>query len=95
MAIRVDAETLQARANELRNYRTTHDENIGKVKSMVQALAEVFEGQTATQYQNNLAEMEPTFTQFSELLEEMATKLDTVAAGFTETDTSLASAISN
>ncbi len=93
MAIRVDAETLHTRANELRTLRSNHDENITKVKTLVQGLTDVFEGQTATQYQNNLQEMQPTFTQFSELLEEMAKKLDTVATGFTETDTSLAGSI--
>ncbi|MBR1759327.1 MAG: WXG100 family type VII secretion target [Lachnospiraceae bacterium] len=93
MAIRVDAETLHAKAAELRNMRASHDENITKVSTLIRGLSDVFEGQAAQAYQNNLESMQPTFTQFSAMLDELAVKLDAVATGFTEFDTGLAGSL--
>ena len=90
MAIRVDAETLHSKASEIKTLRSSHDENITRVRTLIQGLSDVFEGQAATAYQNKFASMEPTFTQFSEMLEELATKLDGAATGFTEYDSGLA-----
>ena len=93
MAIRVDADTLHSKANEIKNLQSNHDENIARIRTLIQGLGDVFEGQAASAYQNRFASMEPTFTQFSSMLEELATKLDSAATGFTEYDSGLAGSL--
>jgi WXG100 family type VII secretion target len=93
MAIRVDAETLHSKAKELQNLRSTHDENIAKMRSLINGMSDAFEGAAATAYVNRFASMESTLTSFSEMIGEFATALDSVATSFTEEDNSLANSL--
>lgn len=79
MAIRVDADTLHSKANELR--------------TLVNNLSGEFTGAAATAYIEKFNGMESTFTQFAEMIESFATNLDTVANSFTEQDNSLAGSL--
>ena len=45
-----------------------------------------FEGEAATAYVSNFESFAPTFTQFGELIESFATKLDAAATRFEELD---------
>lgn len=91
--IRVDAQTLHSKANEIRNLKATHDENMARMKTLVTTLSDVFEGQAATAYVNRFESMQPTFASFSEMIEEFAVALDGVATTFTDTDTTLAGSL--
>ena len=93
MAIRVDAETLHSKANELRNKLDTHNQNIANMKTLVNGLSGEFTGAAATAYIDRFNSMEATFNQFSEMIENFATNLDTVANSFTEQDNSLANSL--
>ena len=93
MASRVDAETLHNKANELRSKLTTHNQNIASMKTLVNGLSGEFTGAAATAYIDRFNSMEATFNQFSEMIENFATNLDTVANSFTEQDNSLANSL--
>ena len=93
MAIRVDAETLHTKANELRNKLETHNQTIASMKALVNGLSGEFTGAAATAYIERFNSMEGTFTQFSELIENFATNLDSVATAFSDQDTSLANSL--
>lgn len=94
MAIHIDAEMMHDKAKELRDLRAAHDENIRRIHTLMESMGEVFQGQAATAYANRYAEMQPVITSFSEMIEEFAVELDSVATNFTETDTGLASSLS-
>lgn len=93
MAIRVDAETLHTKANELRTMLSNHNDNVSKMRTLVNGLSGEFTGAAATAYIDRFNGMEATFTQFSEMIESFATNLDTVANSFTEQDNSLAGSL--
>ena len=89
MAIRVDADTLHSKANELRTLLSNHNDNVGRMRTLVNNLT----GAAATAYIEKFNGMESTFTQFAEMIESFATNLDTVANSFTEQDNSLAGSL--
>ena len=95
MSIKIDGETLHSKANELRNLRSNYEDNISTIRNLITGMlhTEVFEGQSATAYEQKLAEMEPTFTRFSEMLEDLATKMDMTGTNFDEFDASNSSSI--
>lgn len=87
----IDADTLRAKATEIRNMKSTHDDNISKMRSLVTNLSGVFDGDAGTAYVNQFESMQATFTQFSEMIEMFAAELNTVADNFQNLDTGLAS----
>ena len=93
MAIRVDADTLHSKANELRTLLSNHNDNVGRMRTLVNNLSGEFTGVAATAYIEKFNGMESTFTQFAEMIENFATNLDTVANSFTEQDNSLAGSL--
>ena len=93
MAIRVDADTLHSKANELRSLLSNHNDNVGRMRTLVNNLSGEFTGAAATAYIEKFNGMESTFTQFAEMIESFATNLDTVANSFTEQDNSLAGSL--
>lgn len=93
MAIRVDAETLHSKANELRNKLTTHNQNIASMKGLVNGLSSEFTGAAATAYIERFNNMEATFNNFSDMIESFATNLDAVANTFTDQDNTLANSL--
>lgn len=84
--IQVTPEVLRSKANEIKGYRTQHDEVISKVKGLVNSLPDSFKGEAATAFVNKFGEMESTFTNFSELLGSFATKLEENARVLEEAD---------
>lgn len=88
--IKVDGETMRAKATEIANLREQHDSTIASIGAIITALSGVFEGEAATAYTAKFESMKPTFTSFSEMLQEFSTKLNTAANEFDSTDTSLA-----
>ena len=87
----VTPELLRGKAGELRGYRSEHDDAINKIRSLVNGLPEEFKGDAASAYIEKFNSMESTFTNFSELLEDLAKKLEIAAANFESTDGQTAS----
>ena len=95
--IKFDADQVKDKATQLRNMRSTHDDNITQMRTLITSMcnSEIFEGQAATAYLNKFESMASTFTQFSEMIEEFAARLDVAATTMTETDNALASALNS
>ncbi len=91
--IKVDAETLHAKAKEISGLRDQHDSTIQQIGSLINGLSEVFAGQAGTAYVTRFESMKNTFTSFSEMLQEFSTDLDSVANAFTSIDESLAGSL--
>lgn len=88
--IRIQPETLRSKANELLNYKCTHDDNMSHVTSLVNGLTDIWEGQALTAFQAAFQEMQPTITNFSNMLEELAKKMQDAATAMENTDTEVA-----
>lgn len=84
--ILVNPETLRAKANDVRNYRSQHDEIITRLKALVNGLNETWQGNAQTAFVSNFEGMQPTFAQFSELLEGYAKAMEAFANRMEEQD---------
>lgn len=95
--IRVDADTLHNKATDIRTLKANHDENIMKMKSLINSMcnSDVFSGEASKAYLNRMESMQATFNSFSELIEEFATALDGVADTFGDVDNGLASSLNS
>ena len=89
--IHVTPEVLRSKAGELRGYRSEHDDAINKITNLVNGLPGEFKGGAANAYIEKFNSMQSTFTNFSELLEDLAKKLDIAANNFESTDSQSAS----
>lgn len=91
--IQVTPDLLEAKATEVRNLRTEHDEVMTKLKTLVHALNEQWKGEAQDAFVAKFDSMESTFTNFSEMIEGYATLMDTSAKTLREADESLKSSI--
>lgn len=91
--IQVTPDLLKGKATELRALKSTHDENMNKMRSLIMGLNEIFKGEAQAAYVAKYESMQQTFTSFSEMIEGYAKLLDKSAQEFGEKDASLASVI--
>lgn len=89
-SIYVTAPILREKASNLRSYISEHDEAINKIRNLVNGLPSEFKGVAADTYIEKFNSMEPTFNNFSEMLEELASKLDYAAEQFSAADDAVA-----
>lgn len=82
----VNPETLRAKASDVRNYRSQHDEVISRLKTLVAGLGEIWQGNAQVTFAANFDSMQTTFTSFSELLEEYAKGMEAFANKMEEAD---------
>ena len=87
--IQVTPELLTSKAGEVRNLRSQHDEAMTRLRSLVQALNEIWKGEAQDAFVSKFESMQATFTNFSEMLEGYATLMDTAANKLQETDQGL------
>ena len=92
MKIIVTPETLRNNATEIRNEKAKFEETISRMRTIVNGMSGEFEGEAATAYINNFESYNTSFTQFGELIDSFAQKLDITAQTMEETDAQLASA---
>lgn len=93
--IQVTPETLRSKASDVRSYKSQHDDVMAKVKNLVYALNEVWKGEAQDAFLAKFESMQPTFTNFSEMLEGYAKLMDTAANELETTDQSLKSTMNN
>lgn len=93
--IQVTPETLRGKANDVRNYRSEHNDVMVKLKNLIYALNEIWKGDAQNAFLAKYESMQPTFTNFSELLEGYAKLMDTAANELEATDQSLKSTMDN
>lgn len=93
--IQVTPETLRSKASNVRSYRSQHDETMAKLKNLIYGLNEIWKGEAQNAFLAKYESMQPTFTNFSELLEGYAKLMDTAAKELEATDQSLKSTMNN
>ncbi len=93
--IQVTPETLRSKASDVRSYKSQHDEVMAKVKNLVYALNEVWKGEAQDAFLAKFESMQPTFTNFSEMLEGYAKLMDTAANELESTDQALKTTMNN
>ena len=89
--IQVTPDMLKSKATELRGYNSQHQEAMNKMRTLMMNLNEVFKGEAQTALLNKYESMQPTFTNFAEMLEDYAKLMDTAAQEMENLDQSLAS----
>lgn len=89
--IGLSPEMLSARAKEVRNLRGEYDETIRRLRNIVNSLNEVWSGDSQTAFVQMFEEAQPTFTKFSNGLEQYAATMDASVADMINTDQARAS----
>ena len=93
--IQVTPETLSAKAAEVRTHRANHDDTMAKLRTLVRALNENWKGEAQDAFLSKFEGMQPTFNNFSELLESYAKLMDTAARELQNADQALKSAVNS
>lgn len=87
--IQVTPDLLTGKANELRGYKSQHDEAMSKMRTLIMGLNEVWKGDAQNAFVAKYESMQSTFNNFSQMLEDYAKLMDTAAAKLQETDQGL------
>lgn len=93
--IQVTPEILNAKASEVRALKSQHDDTMAKLRSLVLSLNETWKGEAQTAFVEKFENMQPSFSNFSEMLEGYAKLMDTAARELQTTDQSLKSVMQN
>ena len=88
MKIIVTPEEMRSNATNIRTEKC-----ISSMRTIVNSMSGVFEGEAATAFVSNFESYNAQFTSFGELLESFAQKLDTAANTMEETDGGLAASM--
>lgn len=79
MKIIVTPEEMRSNATSLRSEKANFEQCISSMRTIVNSMSGVFEGEAATAFVSNFESYNAQFTSFGELLESFAQKLDTAA----------------
>lgn len=93
--IQVTPELLNSKAAEVRSLKSSHDDTMAKLRSLVLALNENWKGEAQDAFVAKFESMQSTFTNFSEMLEGYAKLMDTAARELQNTDQTLKSTMQN
>lgn len=93
--IQVTPDLLESKANEVRSLKAQHDEVMTKMKNLVHSLNEQWKGEAQTAFVAKFDSMQPTFNNFSEMLEGYAKMMDTSAKTLRESDQALKASINS
>ena len=93
--IQVTPELLTAKASEVRALKSTHDETMANLRSLVLGLNENWKGEAQDAFVAKYESMQSSFTNFSEMLEGYAKQMDTAARELQSTDQSLRATMQN
>ena len=93
MKIIVTPEEMRSNATSLRSEKANFEQCISSMRTIVNSMSGVFEGEAAAAYVSNFESYNGQFTAFGELLESFAQKLDTAANTMVETDGGLAASM--
>jgi WXG100 family type VII secretion target len=93
MKIIVTPEEMRSNATNIRTEKANFEQCISSMRTIVNSMSGVFEGEAATAFVSNFESYNAQFTSFGELLESFAQKLDTAANTMEETDGGLAASM--
>jgi WXG100 family type VII secretion target len=89
--IQVTPEVLTGKATEVRSLKSSHDDTMAKLRTLVLGLNETWKGEAQDAFVTKFEGMQSTFTNFSEMLESYAKLMDTAARELQNTDQNLKS----
>ncbi len=92
--IRYDTDLLRSRAAEARKYAAEHDDAIDRITNLVNALPDVWEGQSEKKFVAAFQEMATSFQQFGSAMESYARELEAAAERMEAADKRLRAKIS-
>lgn len=87
--IRISPDAMRGRANEYRAQADAVGEVISKMDNLLSQLQGEWEGQASSNYAAKYSELKPGFVKAQELINEIATALDSTARVLEETDNSI------
>lgn len=87
--IQITPDILMSKASEVRNLKSTHDDTMNRLKSLVHDLNSVWKGEAQDAFLTSFDGMQSKFTEFSEMLEGYAKLMDTAARELQTTDQQL------
>lgn len=93
MKIIVTPEEMRSNATNIRTEKANFEQCISSMRTIVNSMSGVFEGEAATAFVSNFESYNAQFTSFGELLESFAQKLDTAANTMEEADGGLAASM--
>ena len=93
--IQVTPDLLNGKATELRGIKDQHDEAMARMRTLINGLNEVWKGDAQDAFVAKYESMQSTFTQFSQMIEDYATLMNTAANRLQEADTNLQSTMSS
>lgn len=88
--IQLTPDIMRTNAAEIRTLRGQHDDTMARIKTLVRSLNESWKGSAAEAYVSKFDGMQSTFTNFSEMLEDIAEKLEYNANEMEKRDLELA-----
>lgn len=88
--IRISPDQMRERANQYREEAGTVNGVIKKMDSLLQQLQSEWEGKSSESYATRYQELKPGFTKAEDLINEIATSLDSTAKILEETDFNIA-----
>lgn len=88
--IRIMPDEMRERATAYRREADTVDGVIKKMDTHLSQLMQAFEGEASKAFNDRYEELKPYFTKAEELIQEMASALDTTARVYEETDGKIA-----
>lgn len=93
--IQVTPELLASKASEVRSLKSSHDDTMAKLRSLVLSLNDTWKGEAQDAFVSKFESMQNYFTNFSEMLEGYAKLMDIAARELQNTDQSLKSTMQN
>ena len=93
--IQVTPELLRGKAGNLRSLKSQHDDTMRQIKTLVDGLVEQWKGDAQTAFVQKFNSMQPTFNQFSEMLENFAKLMDASANDLEQADLNAKNRIAN
>ena len=84
--LRVTPEQLRERANEYRNQSEAMEEITQKLDNLISRLESEWEGVSAERYREQYADLRPGFVSMTELIADLAARLDKKAADYESVD---------
>lgn len=89
----VTPDILRTQSSQIMNLKSQHDATMQQLKNLVSSLGSIWEGQAQVAFDQKFQSMQPTFRQFSDMLQEYADNLRVTANTMEQTDQQIANQI--
>lgn len=84
--IQITPESIRTQASTVRGYKSTHEQTMAKLKTLVLALSSDWKGEAQDAFVAKFLSMDSTYKKFASVLEEYASLMDKAASEMENTD---------